>query len=494
VAPEEPVSVRATLLLLAIALGLGAYAYFVERPAQEQKAAKKTLLDIDRDTVAGLTLAYGDREIVLRKGSDGTWRVVAPIDAPADRHVVDNLISAIADAEVSRTIDDPGEDLSPYGLDKPEVTVRLELTGGAAAPPALLVGKQTPIGFKAYARKEGDKALYLTTGAFHSGVKKEVKDVRDKTIVEFEDKDVRSLTLARRDGPRIVIRQTDGAWSVAEPAQYAADAAEVRSLLSSLRGLRAQDFIDGATEEDLVTYGLATPALEVTLSLGEDDTRKSVRLGSEAPGTPKRIYARRGEQETVFLVGDWNLANLDKGVGKLRDKTMLSFETGDVTGVTIRRRGEPPFTLARGEDGAWTLPGQSDPVKSEEIDRFLDDVRQTKPREIVSDDPADFARYGLGDPDLQVSVMGKDGTTMGTLVAVKAAPPEGENEPDATGGDKYYFAREGLPTVYEGQAYQLTRLSKTASDFLEKKPEAEGEKPGAEDGQAGADDGEADGP
>jgi hypothetical protein len=75
-------------------------------------------------------------------------------------------------------------------------------------------------------------------------------------------------------------------------------------------------------------------------------------------------------------------------------------------------------------------------------------------------------------------------------VAVKTAPPEGEKEPDAT-GDKYYFAREGLPTVYEGQAHLLTRLSKTTGDFLEKKPEAGGEKPGAENGQAGPDDGEA---
>ncbi len=483
VAPEEPLSVRTTLLLLAIALGLGAYAYFVERPAQEQEGAKKTLLDIDRDAVEAVSLTYPDRELGLRKTPDGAWRVVTPIETPADRQVVDNLVGAIADAEIAKTIDDPGEDLAPYGLTEPEVTIRLELKEGAA-PPALLVGKQTPIGFKAYARKEGDPALYLTTGAFHSGIKKEVKDVRDKTILEFEDNEVRAITIARKDGTRIVLRQGGDLWTISEPAQYPADAAEVRNLLSSLRGLRAQDFLDGVTEEDLVTYGLATPVLEVTLSLGEDETRKSVRLGGEAPGTPKRVYARRAEQETVFLVGDWNLRNLDKDVGKLRDKTLLAFETGDVTAVTIRRRGASPFTLARGKDGAWGLSGESGTVKTEEIERFLDDLRETKGRDIVSDDAADFARYGLADPDLRVSMVGKDGTTVGTLVAVKAAAPDGEKEPDAT-GDNYYFAREGLPTVYAGQAYQFTRLAKTTGDFLEKKPEPDGEKPDADGEPAG---------
>ena len=45
-------------------------------------------------------------------------------------------------------------------------------------------------------------------------------------------------------------------------------------------------------------------------------------------------------------------------------------------------------------------------------------------------------------------------------------------------------AREGLPTVYEGQAYQLTRLAKTTGDFLEEKPDA-AEKPAADGEEAG---------
>ena len=458
VATEESLRLRTTLILLIVAGAIAAYAYFVERPARQRESEEQTLLTFDRDAVVELTLTYPGREIRLTKGPDAHWRITAPIEVDADQSAVNNLVGAIAGAELTRTISEPSEDVSSYGLDKPVVTIRLRLGDGTATP-ALMVGKQTPIGFKAYVQKEGDKNVYLTTGSFHSGVKREVKDLRDKTVMEFADDEVGTITLAREAKGAVVLHKNDGIWRITDPAEHAADAGEVRTFLSSLRGLRAQDFIDDP-QDDLAMYGLAAPRLRVTLSIGKEGTPKSVLLGTEAPGTPKRIYAKRGERDTIYLLGDSVFKNLDKDATDFRDRTVLAFERDAPVEITITGKARDPVRLERVPGGPWALKGIDETPKQPEIDRFVDDLRQTKPAVIVSEDVTDFPRYGLDDPDLSISVLAENGHNIGTLLATRHR--EGEDAED-----EFYFAREGMPTIFKGSRYMLTNLDKKPSDFLE---------------------------
>lgn len=464
VATEEPLRTRSTVLLLLFALGLGAYVYLVERPAREREQKKATLLDVEADAVETVTLTYPDREIRLVKGADGQWRIAAPLDVAADQTAVRNLVEAIASAERSKTIDAPGADLAVYGLDQPTVTVQLKLKGGTE-PPALVIGKETPIGFKAYAQKKGDPKLYLTTGAFHSGVKKEVKELRDKTIVDFQDDQVRAVRITGRDRARISIEKRDGAWTLTEPAEYPADEGEVRSFLSSVRGLRAQDFLD-QPGEDLATYGLTDPKLQVALSLGADAPEKLVALGNEEDsGGPKQIFVKRGDTSTIYKVGSWALGNLEKDATHFRDKTVLRFALEDVTAIVLTRRGQEPVTLERLAGGAWSVKGASGAPKADAIARFVDDLSETKPHEIVADGVADLAPYGLEAPEIHVAVTGRDGKPIGALLATRHSAEAKEGE---SAEEKYYFAREEGTTVYEGRRYLFTRLEKGPDDFTEK--------------------------
>jgi hypothetical protein len=110
---------RNTLLLLLVLLALGAYLYWVELPGQEREAEAKKLVTLKKDAVTGMTLAYPDRTIVLEKTADGQWRLTQPVAADADEAVVNNMLTAIESAEVSRTLDDVGDKLASYGLAPP---------------------------------------------------------------------------------------------------------------------------------------------------------------------------------------------------------------------------------------------------------------------------------------------------------------------------------------------------------------------------------------
>src|SRR5512143_1913178 len=164
---------RYTALLALILVGLGAYLYFVESKQEAEGEKKKSLLAVKADDVTGLTLTYGDHEIVLEQ-RDGAWRMTKPVEAAGDELAVKNLVRAIAEAEVKKTIDDPPQDLLPFGLAPPFVTIAITTKDGTAVP-AVKVGKTTAVSFSTYVQLADKPTVYLTPSSFRTGVEKQPK-------------------------------------------------------------------------------------------------------------------------------------------------------------------------------------------------------------------------------------------------------------------------------------------------------------------------------
>src|ERR1051325_8894481 len=101
---------RYTALLGLICVGLGAYLYFVEFDRAQQESKKKLLLEFSADEATALALVYPDREIDLKK-ADGLWTLVKPVEGPADETTVKNLLHAIAECEIKKSLDDVPKDL-----------------------------------------------------------------------------------------------------------------------------------------------------------------------------------------------------------------------------------------------------------------------------------------------------------------------------------------------------------------------------------------------
>jgi hypothetical protein len=445
---------RTTLLLILVLAGLGAYVYLVEYPKAEEEAKKKTLFELKADDVTQITLDYGDHTIVLKKAGND-WRITAPLDVPADDTAAKNLASAIAECEVKRDIKDASSDLSQYGLDKPFVTVTVKL--GDKDLPAFLVGKNTPVGFSTYVQRADDKKIQLTSSAFRSGMDKKVKDLRDKSIIDFVDSDVQRLELSDA-GKQLVLVQKDDKWSIEQPAAYAADGSTVRSFLSTLRSMRATDFPDDQPT-DIATYGLDSPQLTVTLHLGKDNAEKSIRIGKE--NDKKEIYLQRGGQPTVYTVRDWVLRDLKKTPADFRDKTVIAFDRDKVSAVELTRKDGSHAKLVHGADKQWQVEGAQGKAAETTIAQYLTDLHDLKGYEIAADQPADLAPFGLDQPLLTVSVLGEGNTAVGTALL-------GTHDKD---GKKEYTAMlQGGPTVFLVRDYLFTRLDKQPQDFIEKPP------------------------
>ncbi|MFQ5664978.1 MAG: DUF4340 domain-containing protein [Candidatus Binatia bacterium] len=442
---------RTTIVLIVLLLGLGAYVYWGEIPQAQQEAKKKTLVDFKPDDATGVSLAYADRTIVLRKTGD-TWHITKPRDLPADATAAKNLVNAIAQCEVKKEIKEPVADLQQYGLDRPLVTVTVKLKDREL--PAFAVGKNTPVGFSTYVQRKGDKRILLTSSAFRSGMDKQVKDLRDKTIVTFADNDVRTVEL-RGDGKHVKLVHKDDSWTIAQPGPYRADTSTIRSFLSTLRSMRAVDFPDDSPA-DLSPYGLDNPRLTLTLYLGKNNAEKRLLLGKETDD--KKIYVQTTGQPAVYTVHDWVFRDLNKDVADFRDKTVLTFDRDKVTAVALQRQDGSSVKLVRDDHNHWHVEGAEGKPVETTITQYLTDLHELKGYEIAADHPTDLTAFGLDQPLLRLTTYGAGDKVVGTvLLGTRQAETKKEYTAMAAGG----------PTVFLVRDYVFTRLDKHPQDFVE---------------------------
>ena len=84
----------------------------------------KTVVKFDRDKVDNINIAADNKTLELAK-SGGDWKIVKPLQAPADLAAAEGLMGKIQSAQMKSIVADdvPAADLKKYGLDKPSASV-----------------------------------------------------------------------------------------------------------------------------------------------------------------------------------------------------------------------------------------------------------------------------------------------------------------------------------------------------------------------------------
>jgi len=447
---------RNTLLLILVLAGLGAYVFYVERPAVEKEAKKEKLVDFQTDDITEIVLTYPDREVMLSKAG-GSWKVTKPVEADADEATVKGLLSMLNTAEVKKGLDGEVKELATYGLEKPNTMIAMK--AGDKALPVVKIGEAAPIGGSAYALRGDDKKILLTSSSVRSGVEKTLKDLRNKTVFKFSDDNVRKVEV-KGEGKDLVLAKSGDQWKIEAPSAHDADPTAVRSLLSSLRALRATDFPD--EKADLAGYGLDAPKLTVTLTL-TDGAQQTLLVGGG--NEKKEAYVKTASSPVVYTVGEWVSRDLNKPADDFRDKTIVAFDKDKVKAIEVTRKDGSGFTLTRGGDGKWSLEKAEGPQSEAMLVGYANDLAVLKGYAIAADGAADLAAFGLEPASARIKVIGPDGAEVGTALL-------GQREVD--GKKEYTAARADGNTVFLVRDYQYTRLDRPASDFGERAAAAAG--------------------
>ncbi len=233
---------RSTVTLVVILLVLAGATYFVLRQPGETSSTGQSgerLADYDSSAIDRIDIQSGQSHTTLEK-IDGVWMLTAPIRYRADSVAVASILNQGKHIELRNLVSSNPEKQSVFRVDSGGVLVQLGEKGSTRA--AFRIGKPTDSFGETFVRREGSNDVYLAAGYLPATFGKATRELRDKAIVHAETPAINSVTFQYGD-TTFTLALADTVWRIgSKPVNDAA----VRSFLTSLTSLQADDFIDTA--------------------------------------------------------------------------------------------------------------------------------------------------------------------------------------------------------------------------------------------------------
>lgn len=419
---------RNTLVLAVLVAALGTFVYFweirgAEERAEAEEAEERLFADLEASDLRWMEVRTTDGSHArLERTEEGAWRITEPVDFPANETTARGLASALAGLASVRVFEEP-EPPEAYGL-AGEPTVRFGTDG---AEHAVVVGDKTPLGGNTYVRSSESAPVYAVETSETNALRKELDALRDDRLLSFDRPKVRRIEVRWPEGAVTLAREgPDAAWRVTGPLDARADEETVDTLLSDLRFLRADGFLDDPPSD--AEAGLDAPALEVRLrGAPEPEGGEGPLLAELAVGGPVgegRLAARGKAEGTLYALSPSRLEAFPREVVAYRYKQLASFDPSRVVRFSLQLRGAPgEETLElegrRTADGWRTEPERLAAGKAGRLVRELADLEASA---IVAESMGESERaaLGLAPPRVRIRAWTEPGegeTGSGPLVA-----------------------------------------------------------------------------
>ena len=285
------------------------------------EAVAPTLPSLPVIAVEAVTrLTIGDQINLLtieRASADAPWKIVAPLQYPADAQVVAGFIKALSGGVPMDTRIDEGR-LEEYGVDD-QHALRAEIyTDGTTPAVALVVGK-TAGPDSSFVRLPGSNVVYRAAVGPRTRFERAAGDWRDKSVIAVDPTAVKGLSLERGAESIRFLRSEAApqAWSLTD-APFAIDPESVETLAKALSRIRAGEIHDSSYEA-----GWEAPAATATLTLADGSVHRLV-LGSKQD--ERSAWIRVDERPEVFRVAAKVRAALTVPLADLRDRRLATLD------------------------------------------------------------------------------------------------------------------------------------------------------------------------
>jgi hypothetical protein len=319
-----------------------------------------------------IEITTGPRKLLLERDStNNMWRMVEPMKTRAFYNLVEYIVQQMRTSRVNRFVtDDEKADLEQYGLHAPQS--HLTLSQGNKPTFQIQFGKSPPDDpTQVYARRQHHKNVVLVSRELAELVQKPWSEFRDRSLLSFAPALVQRIEVNAEEQFALQ-RENDGEWEIVQPFKAPADRQLMQLFLEYLDRLEVIRF-----ENDVVTdfepFGLSAPQRHYTLVTASggnvtNQTIASVQFGSNPLNELDKIYCRRSDENSVYVVSFADMLRLPRAAFSLRDRRIWSFASSNVTAVTIQRRDEKQELV---RDPATKLWVNSDLVAHAAIEETL---------------------------------------------------------------------------------------------------------------------------
>jgi hypothetical protein len=340
------VNVRKILVLaLALAVLLAAI-FLVDRRERARRSAQGTLLDLAAEAVERLELRNARGVFAFARGEAG-WRLEKPMAAAADKATVEGILDNFCPLKYDRLIAERGAELTDFGLDRPEIELKLFARG--RQPATVLLGTKNAIDDSTYAKLADGERVAAIAGYRRNDLEKDLFAFRDKKFFAIDPAAVTAVEI-RSAERSLALAKKQERWFLERPLRSLARAEKVADLVSSASLLEATAFLPLAGDGARAGFGLDRPLItaEFTTPLG----RRRIEIGRAGGST----YALAdGSTEVCAIAGDF----ADRFAGTAddwRERKAARFYAFDVRELSVRQ-GAFQAELRRDDAGAWAFAG-----------------------------------------------------------------------------------------------------------------------------------------
>jgi hypothetical protein len=395
----------------------------------------KTLLNFNTSSIQHIQILREKNPLELKKTGE-VWRISGDILAQGDKDAIMNFLQAIQFSQVTEFIDEAPESMELYGLNPPKLKLVLDFDDGSQT---LSLGNLKE-GKGYFGRINDSKNIILVGTKIFEVLSQKTVDFLDKTLFEFEEKEVLQLSLQSKSETIRVIRDKNDSWNIQSPIKTAADLSTVNSLLFDLKEAQITEYIK-ITMDTPQSFGLDNPQKSFSLKI-KNSKNWTLQLGNQS-ADGQQIFARWTGQQTIFSISKEVVGKLFRSLHDLRNKKILRFESAEVNKVLIQT-SENLFELKK-NGPQWSLE-KPEKIKTDHIGNDLIWMLKGLEFSSIITPPLPANLSGLDSPSFTLRIFKNNEKEIATLKVGKFFVPEQEYLVE-TGNLQYRVKSKSLDSI-----------------------------------------------
>lgn len=363
--------IKTPIILTSILVVLTSY-YFID-VIQQEKVNKR-----EEESKKITSISYSDINNIEYKNKDNLtnimlfqksndWMLSNPINYKADNNTVLSFSDSILNSSFTEKIE--SKNLDEFGLKNPKITIKFK---SKKENLNFKIGDKSPTQDSFYLMKNDDTNIYLLPSSIFYSLDKKMNDFRDKKIVYFEKSKIDKIEINSYGNNFTLIKNNED-WNITNPKKIKADITKIEDLLYSSINTNVTDFVDET--KDLKKFSLDKPKSIISFENTKDKTKFQILIGSD---DGLYSYIKNKDISSVFKVEKSFSEKLKLSLDDLRNKTLLSFNSSDISKVYLESK-KGKLIVEKDSNNKWEIKSKViSSTKEEDIKSFIDKLSNLK--------------------------------------------------------------------------------------------------------------------
>lgn len=314
------------LILVVLILGLSLYLALHKRGKSHYQLPE--FPKVVKKEISKVEIAKRNTTIVLNK-RDNRWQIV-PQGYPADASQVESMLDVLEKLSLTALVSE-SKNYERYNLDE-ENKVIVKAWSGDTLRRELEIGKAATTFQHTFVKLSDDHRVYQARGNFRSKFDMNVDNLRDKTVLAFDARDIQEIRLSKGEQSIVFTRREisneitsskeEKAQSSQRPTEEATwesddgkrgDAPQLNRILTTLSKLRCEKYLDDRKKEDL-----SDPIYKIEL---KGIKEYSLSVFAKIDESSSNYPATSSDNDYPFLLPSWQVNDLMKNPEEFLEKT-----------------------------------------------------------------------------------------------------------------------------------------------------------------------------